>query len=473
MGHRSSHPNNLQKFAAIVFSALLVLPIPAIARVPGGPRDVGSPTLGVSGVPMTWNPTAMPIHYRVDPGPMAISPSGTVVIDNAAGRTRVQNMFNTWVNVPTASIAFQNDGQLLSSGAYTGGPVSSGGNGVANFNALIASCNNGEQSPVIFDPNGNLFSDLGFSADIIGFAFSCAFDPAAGHIKAAGLAMNGVFQDGNSTNNFELTANEFNQAITHEIGHLLGLDHSQINVEVLNETPLHCNTADDEGLPLMFPVLICQDRVTAGFPALAPDDMAWISRLYPVTSPASGKTVTNSAYGTISGTVYFSDGITAAQGVNVIARQVGNPRSIAFSAVSGYLFTGNPGQKVTCKDPANPTPATCSNLGSSFGSRTASQIGTFDIPVTPGTYTIELESINANFVGGSSVGPLFVPNPMSGTAPTLGSVSVRAGATVDVNITLRGTPQRFDPFESSELTVGDELWLWDRQERLLTRAETR
>jgi reprolysin-like metallo-peptidase family M12B len=467
MGHRSSHPTLLQKFAAIAFSALLVVPIPAIARVPGGPRDVGSPTLGVSGVPMTWNPAAMPIHYRVDPGPMAISPSGTVVIDNAAGRARVQNMFNTWANVPTASITFQNDGQLLSSGPYTGGPVSSGGNGVANFNALMASCDNGEQSPVIFDPNGNLFSDLGFGADIIGFAFACAFDPAAGHIKAAGLAMNGIFQDGDSTNNFELTANAFNQTITHEIGHFLGLDHSQINVEILNGKPLHCNTADDEGLPIMFPVLFCQDRVTAGFPALAPDDMAWISRLYPVTSPAAGKTVTNSAYGTISGTVYFTDGLTAAQGVNIIARQVGNPRSVAFSVVSGYLFTGNPGQTVTCQDPSNPTPSTCTNLGSSFGSHNTTQIGTFDIPVAPGTYTLQVESINSSFVAGSGVGPLRVPIPAPGTASPLGTISVRAGATAVANITLQGTPSRFDAFENAALGVHDDLWLWQRRENSL------
>ncbi len=442
--------------------------MPILYGAPGGPREVGGPTLGVSGVAMTWDPAAMPIHYRVDPGPMAISPSGTVVINNAAGLTRVQNMFKTWANVPTAAIAFQDDGALLSSGAYTGGPVAGGANGVANFNALMASCNNSEQSPVIFDPNGNLFADLGFGADIIGFAFPCTFDPAAGHIRAAGLAMNGIFQDGDSTDNFELTANEFNQAITHEIGHLLGLDHSQINVEVLNEQPLHCNTGDAQGLPLMFPILICQDRVTAGFPALAPDDTAWISRLYPVAATGGGKTATSSSYGTISGTVYFSDAITAAQGVNVIARQVGNPRSIAFSAVSGYLFTGNPGQTVTCTDPANPTPATCTNLGSSFGSRTTSQIGTFDIPVTPGAYTIELESINANFVGGSSVGPLFVPIPMPGTPPSLGSVTVHAGSVTIVNITLQGTPPRFDSFESASLTIRDDLWLWQRREEPLT-----
>jgi hypothetical protein len=281
-------PSFGRRLAALIASILLCLPMIVEAGPPGGPLRVGSPKIGISGVPMTWDPAAMPIHYRVDPGPMAKTPTGTVVIDNAAGLTRVQKMFDTWVNVPTAAIRTQYDGPLLSSGTYTGGPVADSSNGIANFDAVRTSCRNGEQSPVIFDPDGNLFGQLGLGYSIIGFAFTCAFDAAGGHISAAGLAMNGKFQDG-LPGNFELTTAEFNQAITHEIGHLLGLDHSQINVEVLNGQPLHCNADDAAGLPLMFPDLICQDRVTSGFSALAPDDTAWISRLYPVTSSTSGK----------------------------------------------------------------------------------------------------------------------------------------------------------------------------------------
>jgi hypothetical protein len=265
----------LRQFAALTASLLLIVSMPIAASPPGGPLAVGGPTIGISGVPITWDPAAMPIHYRVDPGPMAKTPSGTVVIDNATGLSRVQSMFNTWASVPTALLSFHNDGPLLPSGAYTGGPVSNGAASVPNFNALRASCDNAEQNPIIFDPDGSLFSQLGLGSSVIGFEFSCSLDAAGGHIKAAGLALDGQFIDGvNSGSNFELTTDEFNQAITHEMGHFLGLDHSQINVEVLNETPLNCNANDAAGLPLMFPVLICQARVTAGFPPLAPDDTA-------------------------------------------------------------------------------------------------------------------------------------------------------------------------------------------------------
>jgi hypothetical protein len=438
---------------------------------------VGGPNLGVAGVPITWDPAAMPIHYRVDPGPMAVSSSGTVVISNSAAITRVNSMFNTWASVPTAALSFANDGPLLASGAYTGGPVASG-NSLANFNALAQSCNNGEQSPVIFDPNGNLFSQLGIDSSVIGFASPCDVDPSSGHIVTAGLAMNGEFQDGvDSGNNYELTAAEFNQAITHEIGHFLGLDHSQINVEVLDQQPLNCNLDDAAGLPIMFPVLFCEARTTLGLPPLAPDDMAWISELYPVTTATSGKTLTSSAYGTIQGTVYFSDGATEAQGVNVIAREVDNPATpeneslrVAFSNVSGDLFTGNPGQSVTCTTPGT---AECNTGGSPLGSRDPRVAGTFTIPVTPGTYTVSVESINSNFNGGSSVGPLNDPIPMPGTAPAAQQVTAMAGGSVTVNITLVGTATRFDEFESA-LMVGDAptwnlgrrgwLKLWERRD---------
>jgi hypothetical protein len=50
---------------------------------------------------------------------------------------------------------------------------------------------------------------------------------------------------------------------------------------------------------------------------------------------------------------------------------------------------------------------------------------------------------------------------------------VLAGAGVILNITLQGTPQRFDAFESSELTVRDPLWLWQRREDPLALAVAR
>jgi len=454
--HRSTYPR-LRRLAVFAASLLLIAPanfevLPARAAIPGGPIAVGGPNFGISGTPITWNPAAMPIQYRVDPGPMAVNPyTGAVVVDNSTGIARVGSMFGTWTGVPTAALSATYAGPLLSYGAYNGGPVAAGG--LAAFNAVSQSCDSGLQSAVIFDPQGNLFGQLGISSDVIGFAGFCHADPSTGYVQSAVLVLNGSFQNGTR----QLSTDEFNQAITHEIGHFLGLDHAQINVDVLSEQPGSCVSQEVAGLPIMFPYLQCQARVSSGFSPLAPDDEAWISRLYPNGS-------TDSAYGTISGTIYFTDGSTAAQGVNVIAEDPDNPAGVAFSVVSGYRFTGNPGQSVTCVLGGNE----CNTTGSKTGSRDTRLIGTFDIPVLPGTYRVRVESINPLFAGGSGVGPLRRPIPMPGTAPAPAAVSVSPGTTANVTITLVGTPPRFDSFETSQLWAPASS-LWQRREELAVR----
>src|SRR5215472_2793330 len=113
----------------IALGSYKISPTAAAAR--GGPLAVGGPTLGISGQPFIWDPAAMPIQYRVDPGPMAINPSGAVVVDNATALARLSSMFSTWANVSTASVSFSNSGSLLASGAYTGGPVANGSSTLA------------------------------------------------------------------------------------------------------------------------------------------------------------------------------------------------------------------------------------------------------------------------------------------------------------------------------------------------------
>jgi hypothetical protein len=369
----------------------------------GGPAVGNRPAFGVDGQPFTWNPAKMPIAYRVDPGPLAVNPSGTTVIDHATGLQRLQSMFAVWQGVTTANISYSNAGALLPAGSYTGGDLST----AQQFNDVMGSCKAGTQSPVIFDANGTLMSSLGLSPEVIGFNSGCALDATNGFLTSSAIVLNGKFQDGvNTGNNFELTANQFDQAITHEMGHFSGLDHSQINLDLLTENTLPCDLDELAGLPLMFPALVCQARKDAGLPVLAPDDVAWISTLYP-----NSNTVNN--YGTISGRMFFHDGVSAFQGANVIARLIDDPgttedesRRVAVSAVSGYLFSGNLGQSVT----ASMSVAGEDNTnGSPDGSRTPSLIGYYQLSVPPGTYTVEVESVYYGFTAGSSVGPLDPP----------------------------------------------------------------
>jgi hypothetical protein len=438
-----------RRVATIAIATLLV----AAQTFAGGPLQVTGSAAATPGQPFVWNVTT-PIHYTVDTGPLSVNPSGQTVITNAQGLTRVQNLFNNWSAVPTSSIQYAYGGPIT---GVTGGDVKT----IQDFNTVSGSCNAGTQSPVIFDANGSITQALGLDPLVIGFASGCKLDTTGGHILSAMIVLNGEFQDGvtNVNNmNYEISTDQFDEAITHEMGHFSGLGHSQINLDLYQSaTPGSCDVDRLAGLPLMFPVEFCQSRKSAGLPILAPDDAAWISKLYPNSTFAAN-------YGTISGFVFFSDGITHAQGLNVIARRVDDPNTpqneshrIAVSVVSGYSFTGNPGQSVSGDNTG----------GSAFGSRNPALIGYYEIPVPPGTYTVQTELIDNAFTGGSSLGPLDPPVVTNGTPESwhhfesafdqsnqADTVTVQAGQKIsNINIILNGTPPRFDQFEDGEVQL--------------------
>jgi hypothetical protein len=395
----------------------------------------------------------------VDSGPLSVNPTGQVVINNAQGLLRVQSLFQNWQSVPTTSITYSYAGPITAPGLSANGDVKT----IQDFNAVQGACNSGSQNPVIFDADGSLLRALGLDPLVIGFSGTCKLDPQAGHIVSAFVFLNGQFQDGVTNpalSNYELNPDQFDEAITHEMGHFSGLDHSQINFDLYQGGPTTCNVDELAGLPLMFPISFCQSRKSAGLPILAPDDIAWISKLYPNSSFSAN-------YGTISGFVFFADGITLLQGVNVIARRVDDPstpqdesKRIAVSVVSGFQFTGNPGQSITGDNTG----------GSSFGSRNPALIGYYEIPVPPGTYTVQTENIGSHFTGGSRVGPLSPPAVTYAANefwhqyesayddPTKADpLNVSAGQTVsNINFILNQTNPlllRFDPFEDGEVRL--------------------
>ena len=394
----------------------------SLAALIAGPASAGGPfLLRANGAPYVFS-TVAPVPYRTDNGPLSAS------VNEATARTRVSGMFNVWQNVNTSSIAYTRAGFISSTTGFSDGDVST----ADEFNAVQDDCGNAVQSPIVYDANASIFMALGIDeTSVIGFAGPCSIN--ATQYGSGQATMNGLFQDGLAAPVQDITAAQFDAAIVHELGHFSGLDHSQINVNCFQ---FGCGADDISGLPTMFPYLLDDSQGV-----LSVDDIAWISRLYPGT--AGGTTFANT-HGTITGTVFFSDGQSHAQGVNVIARRVdtgaNEDRRTAVSVVSGYKFRRFKGNSIN--DPGT-------DPAYQFGSVVPGDIGLFEIPVPAGNYTLEVESIDPAFADGSSVGPLSPPIPMPGSAPAPSApFAVAAGSTSSGhNVVLIGTDPRFDQFE--------------------------
>ena len=211
----------------------------------------------------------------------------------------------------------------------------------------------GQGNPVIFDHDGSIIDDLfgaGSSDSILGFA---NVFPAGVNFRFGFVVLNGRRASLG-------TAGEFRRAVIHELGHLLGLDHSQGDLGIYLRQ-------DWVFVPVMNPI------IGSGPVGLRFDDRAWLSYMYPVDG-------FREATATILGQILRRSG-GGLSGANVVAMpiEVDNegqwterPAGLV-SVVSDFLLEG---------------------------------LGQFELPgLDPGSYVVFVEPIDPSFTGGSIVGP--------------------------------------------------------------------
>ncbi len=426
---------------------LVVGGLPCPANPPPGLSCVPS-TVPVPGQPFIWS--INPLTYWTDQGQL-----GTQT--NAQADALVQAAFQAWQDVSTASITFSQAGKL---------PQDVTANNIMTVENQLNACstpidaNNpsflARDRTIVYDTDGSIIKAGGEDPNmVLGFADAfCFSSDGTTNFFTRGFAV----LNGKPLTSGTGTITDLKATMVHEFGHMIGNDHSQINLQCLTSSS-PCTASDLAGVPIMFPVLIQAKTVPTT------DDQAVVSVHYPETTyPLPAGKVLFSTLGRIQGRVFFSDGLTAAQGFNVIARNTGNPGTIAVSNVSGYLYTADAGNAAV--------PGSQSE--EPFGSRDQTLIGFFDIPaLPPGSYTLEVEGIHNSdpipFINSSSVGPIggllgvqfgfpgtctpqFLADPAthaatctSGSAATL---NVTAGTTLTgTDIILVGTPPRFDAYE--------------------------
>lgn len=360
----------------------------ALAALTAAPLQAGNPfAVDTSGRLIAWR--NFPIQVIYDQGTLGN-------LSNTDAVSLAQEIFTRWQNVATARLTFQNAG-MTSQDITT-----------SNFTSFFSSCTTSESANkfvVVFDTDGSIIDQVfgsGQKDHVLGFAGPrcLAANQQTGQLAfvSARAVLNGFVL----TRTNPVSTNDMKRVTLHEVGHALGLDHSQLNANLRFSS----NPADRATVPLMYPFLVSglTDPLT-----LALDDSTEISTVNPGTGFASQPSLT--------GTVLLADGQTAFIGANVVARNVNDSNTTAAANVSGTRFA--------------------SSSQSGYGSSDPQFKGQYEFWGLPaGNYTISVETIESRFTSGSSVGPLDPPFPLPYTPVTTSPVAVATGSTTTQNVLL-------------------------------------
>ncbi|HET8834717.1 MAG TPA: Ig-like domain repeat protein, partial [Gemmatimonadales bacterium] len=344
---------NLRRLAALVLASA------ALAAHAGGPLNVcNSQALKYAGTGT--------VNLNYDGG-------GTLgTLSKAQADSLVGTAVALWTNVGTSTVVLGKGSDL---------PVDVT---VANYATYFDNYSDG-LNPVIYDTDGSIVDQLlgvGAKGSVLGFAGSAYFGAPTCQYAEGQAVISGYLLTTGS-----VTTGIMSNVITHEIGHLVGLDHTQLDSS---------QGLASSNYPMMYPVAYRSTQT------LHEDDVAAISALYPDATLGT-------VYGQLSGSFTKADGVTAVLGANLWAQETTTGK--VYSIVSDYLKQGT---------------------------------GFWKLLLPAGTYTLHAEAIDSTFNGGSSVGPYSESYP--GTFPTDASFQapLYSGGTPMAPVTLGGaSPVQF------------------------------
>ncbi len=300
----------------------------------GGPLRIFRP-----GEFMRWD-TSQPIKIKIDQGPVKEIPNVRVIYDNATGVQIVQDMLQIWADVSTATVTFEDQEPL---------PADVDASNWGEFNQTLEQ-SHPDAISVVFDADGSIHQLIyGPSTTVLGFAIAGIEDRSDSFYDYGRLVLNGRSVD------LSQGSKEFHWTTLHELGHTLGLDHSQTSTQ---------------DRPVMYPT---SEGPTPNDPVLHLDDKVWFSYLHPTSDFATD-------YGTIRGKVtrrttqpFQGANVVAAPATTISSGLILERGAGHISAVSDFLKEGN---------------------------------GNFELPgLPPGNYLVFIEPLDSAFTEGNGVGP--------------------------------------------------------------------
>jgi len=285
------------------------------------PLWAGGPLNVCSGTPIKY-PGAGTVTLNYDQGNLG---SRT----NAQAGALVTDSVSLWTNVTTSTVSLLRGTDL---------PVDVT---TANYTRYLDNYSDG-LNPIIYDTDGSITDALfGVNAKngILGFAGSA-------WTSSGGICQ---YSEGEGVINGYLSISDttLRVVLAHEVGHLVGLDHTQID---------NSQGLTTSNYPLMYPIAY------RNIFSLHEDDISAITDLYPEPSQSS-------VFGQLSGTFNQTSG-TPILGANLWAIETSTKK--VYSVVSDYRVQAT---------------------------------GAFKILVPSGTYTLHAEAVKTQFTGGSRVGP--------------------------------------------------------------------
>lgn len=440
----------------LAFCATILFLCALTSRAGGPARVAGSayfdPT--VEGQSLTW-PQGR-ITYYVDQGNLSL------VLPNSDANAMVASAFSQWTSVATAALSVTAAGSLAED--VSGANVTRNSDGTISMPLDIQPAAIGTPVGIVYDYDGTVTSALlgAGAADPTQCFYNAVFGGDDNYGSFATYEHALIVINGQCAKQSSQVA-EIHYRLLRTIGNVLGVGWSQLNVNVQTGSP--SPIADDyAGFPVMHfldlwncvPITLCYPHPTQ----LSMDDIAAVSRLYPVTAQNQtafpGKQIFSAGTARIHGSVWFTDnhGVRTQpmQGVNVVARWIdpatGQPsRRYAASSVSGFLFTGNQGNPITGTDDGLGEPLL------QWGSDNPELEGEFDLSGlqlpngASAQYQLSVEALDPQWSYG--VGP-YSPDSVSPSGSFLPiTITVSPGSNVQQDILMTGTAQPLPQSPSS------------------------